>query len=112
MTSHPNRSRRCGIDLLALIQQRKAEMAADHALMATRPADMPRAAWRMQAGQSKISLEVIDRSATTRPRRRLDFDLGLDLLAWKATPDGARIAERIDLQAPDAAERLAKFELV
>src|SRR5579872_6852294 len=96
-----------------LIAHAKAYIAADAAIMSTRPAAMPRMAWR-QANPIALpmSFPARDTAFKTKPARKLAFDLNgnpYDLWVW-TTGRKRDVIERIDLDAPDADARLARYE--
>lgn len=88
-----------------LIAHAKAYMAAEAAVMAKRPAGYTRSAWR---AEHPTGLPTSFHVKEGRAERRLWFDTTgnpYDLWVWA----GTKLKERIDLRAPDADERLAKY---
>lgn len=99
-----------------LIEAAKAYIAQDAALMAKRPAGMPRAAWRSENPIAlPYSFAARDLSLKSRPQRSLSFDLTgnpYDLAVWGYGARRGWLVEHIDLRAPDADEKLRRYERV
>lgn len=93
-------------DLLAL---RRAYLRADGERMAQRPAHTCRAQWRAEHPiADQASITVIDTARKSRPRRIIPAPCNgqiHDVWVW----GDVRLVERIDLRAPDADARLARY---
>jgi len=95
-----------------LIDAAKAYIAADAAIMSSRPAGCPRGAWRMENPiDLPTTFDVHDTAFKTSPKRRLSFDLNgnpYDLWVW-SNGKKPEVLERINLRADDANARLARY---
>lgn len=95
----------------ALLAARRAYLRADGARMEARPAHYSRAQWRAEHPVTAAAITVIDLARKSRPRRVIpmpDNGQAYDLWIW----GDVRLVERIDLRAPDADARLARYRLV
>lgn len=93
-----------------LIQRQKAFLRADNERMNRRPSGTPRYSWRVDNPIDPVCITAGDTAFKTRPTRILTFDVNgsaTDLWVWRS--DG-KVIERIDLNAPDADARLARYE--
>ena len=94
-------------DLLSLHQ---AWIAADQERMKRRPARTPRLDWRRANPIAGVAFpKVRDTRFLSRPTRTLGF---VDQSARLFVSSPARFVEVIDLKAPDADARLARYEFV
>lgn len=94
-------------ELLATYQAIKAH---ENDIMARRPPDTPRAAWRMENPHGmRSSFRVIKNGKSLSAI--LNYDTAPFLTIMAPTGKGSRVLEQIDLRAEDAAERLAAYAL-
>jgi hypothetical protein len=97
-----------------LIAARRAELRADNARMAQRPAGWPRYDWRVKHPTPRVEILARDTALKTRPVRLLTFDLSGqvdDLWVW-SRGQRPRVLARLDLRSPDADAHLRRYERV
>lgn len=99
----------------ALIAAHQAYAIADGERMSRRPAGHPRSAWRLAnplCATPETPRAVRDTAFKTRPVRRLAIDVSGDVHRVRVWGTGSRggVIEVIDLAAPDADARLARYE--
>lgn len=96
-----------------IIDAGKAWIAHDREVMAVRPRHVARADWRAERqGYPDISWIVRDGNYRTRPNRVAmipAFDGRTTELVVFETGKRGKVIERIDLRAPDAQDRLARY---
>ncbi len=94
-----------------ILTAHRAWMAADFERMQKRPAGTPRGAWRMKnpIPAAEFPSALTDSAYCSRPRREVGFiDASSRLFIWTVA---GLVVEIIELTAPDADERLSRYDV-